>query len=181
MWALKFNVFCVFVKKNLRKTEKSHEILDRAMSRWRHHVKWWRLIKKQVTRSCAGENFGKSLRKNFRNLLWFRSYAAKSSPGGKFTPPPPVLCVLNMFTFLDKTMSDESEFHGIITRLEKKDLSVLFLVRGSERRRGWPRDVNSCENEKKKTIKWDTRHIMHDLKTINQITNKAAVFKKLHF
>ena len=42
-WALKFEVFCVFLDK-IRKTEKRHEILDRAMSRWRHHVKWWRHI-----------------------------------------------------------------------------------------------------------------------------------------
>ena len=64
-------------KKNYEKP-KSHEILDRAMSRWRHHVKWWRHIKKQVTHSCAEENFGKSHQRNFTNLLWFRSYAARS-------------------------------------------------------------------------------------------------------
>ena len=93
MWALKFDVFFVFSWKKLRKTEKSNEILDRAMSRWRHHVKWWRHIKKQVTRSFAGKFFGKSHLRNFRNLLWFRSYAAKSRPGFKFTPSL-VLCVL---------------------------------------------------------------------------------------
>ena len=43
-------------------------------------------IKKEATRLCAGENFGKSYRRNFGNLLWFRSYVAKGRPGGKFPP-----------------------------------------------------------------------------------------------
>ena len=45
------------------------------------------ISRKKITQSCAGENFGKSHQRNFGNLLWFRSYAAKSRPGGKFTPP----------------------------------------------------------------------------------------------
>ena len=72
--------FLCFPWKKIRKTEKRHEILDRAMSRWRHHVKWWRHIRKQVTQSSAGEIFWKSLDRNIRNLLCFRSYAAKSRP-----------------------------------------------------------------------------------------------------
>ena len=88
MWS-----FSLFSYKKLRKTEKSHGILDRAMSRWRHHVKWWRHIKKQIIQSYAEENFRKSHKRNFLNRLWFRSYTAKSRPGGKFTPPL-VLCVL---------------------------------------------------------------------------------------
>ena len=57
------------------------------MSKWRHHVKRWRHIKEKITRSYAGQTFGKIHWRNFQNLLWFRSDAAKSRPGGKFNPP----------------------------------------------------------------------------------------------
>ena len=44
-------------------------------------------------KSCLAENFGKSHRRNLRNLLLFGSYAAKSWPGGEFTPPLGSMCV----------------------------------------------------------------------------------------
>ena len=78
--ALKFEVLCVSVKQ-ITKNWKSHEMLDRAMSRWRHHVK------NQVSQSCAGGHFGKRHWRNLRNLLWFRSYAAKNRPGVNLPPP----------------------------------------------------------------------------------------------
>ena len=37
----------------------------------------------------SGKKFWEKSPKNFGNLLLFRSYATKSRPGGKFTPPPP--------------------------------------------------------------------------------------------
>ena len=94
------------------------------MSRWRHHVKWWRHIKKQITQSCAGENFRKSHKRNFENRLWFRCYAAKSRPGGKFTPPPGSMCVNhslpNPFTTL-KTV----RMHSMKTDRDKQ--AILFI------------------------------------------------------
>ena len=102
----------MFSKKKLRKMEKSHEILDRVMSRWRHHVKWWRHIKKKNTQSCAGENFGKSHWRNFENRLWFWSYAAKSRPGGKFTPPPRSWFSKILHQTMDRSVSDPASNNG---------------------------------------------------------------------
>ena len=93
------------------------------MSRWRHHVKWWRHIKKKVTRSCAGQNFGKSHRRNFQNLLWFRSYAAKSRPGGKFTPPLGSICVLIIKLNNDYELMTEQTVNGKI--VNRKILTIF--------------------------------------------------------
>ena len=51
--------------------------------------------RKALHSHVRGGNFVKSHQRNFENPLRFRSYAAKSRPGGKFTPPPwpLVLCV----------------------------------------------------------------------------------------
>ena len=75
----------MFSWKKLRKTEKSHEILDRAIMLCQDNVTMSSgdvISRNTVTQSwCAGENFGKSHQRNFRNLLWFRSYAQKVGLG----------------------------------------------------------------------------------------------------
>ena len=62
------------------------------------------VISRKKLHSCAGDNFGKSRRRNFGNLLWFRNYAAKSRPGGKFTPSLGFMCV-NIKIKITKTFS----------------------------------------------------------------------------
>ena len=73
-WALKFEVFCVPVKKKIRKTKKSHEILDGAMSRWRHHVKCWqhcaRLLRQNNIYFTSFQIWALGLRRDYNLCPW---------------------------------------------------------------------------------------------------------------
>ena len=79
-------------------------------------------LTKKVTRSCAGQNFGKSHQRKFQNLLWFRSYAAISRPGGKFTAPFGSMCVNR--SIRDGTFPS-SQKCAIVTPILKKKLDPL--------------------------------------------------------
>ena len=83
MWALKFVVFLCFRERKITKTWK------KSWNFWQGHVKMTppRQVvtthrKTKYTIMC-GRKFWEKPRRNFRNMLWFRSYAAKSRPGGK--------------------------------------------------------------------------------------------------
>ena len=67
-WALKFEIFSCFPWKKIRKTGKRHEILDRSMSRWRHHVKWWRQ-EDDVTTSSGDVISRKKLHSHVRDRI----------------------------------------------------------------------------------------------------------------
>ena len=57
---------------------------------------------------------------------------------------------LKLWVLGEVTTSLGREFHGIITREEKKNLCVLVLARGIERRSEWPRVLKrEGENVKK--------------------------------
>ena len=89
-WALKFDVFLCFRKIKLWKTGK------KSWNSWQGYVKM--TSPRQVVTSyqetrytvMCGRKFWRKSPKEFqKSVLWLRSYAAKSRPGGKFTPPPP--------------------------------------------------------------------------------------------
>ena len=88
-WALKFEVFCVFHEKNYEKRKKVMKFLTGLCQDDVTTSSDDVISRKKLYSHVRDKILGKSHRRNFQNLLWFRSYAAKSRPGGKFTPPPP--------------------------------------------------------------------------------------------
>ena len=67
--------------KKIRKTEKSHETLDRAMPRWRHHVKRWRHQEINYTVVCGWKDCGKSP-EEFWKYVMVQELRTVADPGG---------------------------------------------------------------------------------------------------
>ena len=88
--------FLCFPWKKLRKTEKSHEILDRAMSRWRYSPQVVTSYQEEKLHSHVRDKIlGKVTEGIFKICYPCQELCSKKSAWGyEFTPPPLVLCVL---------------------------------------------------------------------------------------
>ena len=81
------------------------------------------VISRKKLHSHVREKILGSHQRNFENRSWFRSYAAKSRPGSKFTPPPwfyVCQCRENL-----RLISRESCF---ISQISRAQLFCLILI-----------------------------------------------------
>ena len=68
-----------------------------------------------------------------------------------------MICVLNERVEEEVTIRSGREFQELMTLVEKKNFLVLFLTRGTDKRREWPREDGLDVNEKKSSKQSDVK------------------------